>query len=798
MGAGVLGFDPALLRSIAERVGTPTYVYSANLMRAQYHALQDALKDVPHRICYSVKANGNIGVLKVLKALGAGADIVSVGELRRALAAGFEASSIVFSGVGKTAPELEEAIRAGVGFLNIESSAELDAVIAVARRLKKRASLGIRVNPDVATETHPYTKTGEKTAKFGVPYDEVVRVAQRIAAEPFFTLRGLAMHLGSQITDVEPYHRGAVKLLELVTALRASGITTIEALDVGGGLGVRYHNEKAPSPKAFAEAVAPLLKQAGLALLCEPGRYLVANAGVLLTKVLYRKHAGGKEFVVVDAGMTDFVRPSHYNAHHEIVPLKDGARPEELVNVVGPICESGDFLALDRKLPAVESGEYLAVLGTGAYGFVMSSTYNQRPRPPEVLVEGDRYYVARVREAHVYCEIHPPSRDVAFIRQFDPKGIILSGGPSSVFDPGAPTADPKLLDLGVPLLGICYGMQLVAHLAGGQVKPSPQREYGRAEVAVRDATGLFAGFEPQACITVWASHGDRIDAPPPHFRVTASSGNAPVAAFQHEGKPLYGLLFHPEVAHTPRGGEILHNFLFDICGCTPDWTPGHFIEQEVQRIQGLVGRTGRAICGLSGGVDSAVAAALVHRAIGNRLTCVFVDHGLLRLNEREQVERTFRAHLGIDLQVVDAGDRFLAALAGIEDPEEKRRRIGHMFIDVFEDAAQHVAGGGGGGDVAFLVQGTLYPDVIESSAPRGGPSVTIKTHHNVGGLRPNLPWKLIEPLRELFKDEVRQVGRELGLPEEIVGRHPFPGPGLAIRVLGPVNEARLDLLRRVD
>ena len=398
MGAGILGFDPALLRSIADRVGTPVYVYSANLIRAQYHALHDALSDVPHRICYSVKANGNLGVLKVLKELGAGADIVSVGELRRALAAGFEADAIVFSGVGKTAAELEDAIRAGVGFLNIESAAELDVVIAVARKRQKPSHVGIRVNPDVATETHPYTRTGEKTAKFGVPYDEVVAVAQRIAAEPLLNLRGLAMHLGSQITDVEPYHHGTVKLLELITALRASGITTIEALDVGGGLGVRYHNEKAPSPKAFAEAVAPAVNQAGLALMCEPGRYLVANAGVLLTRVLYRKHAGGKEFVVVDAGMTDFVRPSHYNAHHEIVPLKDGNRPEETVNIVGPICESGDFLALDRKLPVVEPGEYLAVLGTGAYGFVMASTYNQRPRPPEVLVEGDRYYVARQRE----------------------------------------------------------------------------------------------------------------------------------------------------------------------------------------------------------------------------------------------------------------------------------------------------------------------------------------------------------------------------------------------------------------
>jgi GMP synthase (glutamine-hydrolysing) len=401
----------------------------------------------------------------------------------------------------------------------------------------------------------------------------------------------------------------------------------------------------------------------------------------------------------------------------------------------------------------------------------------------------------RVREAHVYCEIHPAARgtDLAFIAQFDPKGIIWSGGPSSVFDPGAPTADPKVLELGIPVLGICYGMQLVAHLTGGTVQPSSEREYGRAEVTVREATGLFAGFEPQACITVWASHGDRLEQPPPHFRITASSANAPVAGFEHDSRPVFGILFHPEVAHTPRGGEILHNFLFTICGCTPDWTPGHFVEQAVERIRARVGPARRAICGLSGGVDSAVAATLVHRAIGDRLACIFVDHGLLRQNEREQVERTFRAHLGIDLRVVDAGARFLAALAGVEDPEEKRRRIGHLFIDVFEETAQQVAG-----DVGFLVQGTLYPDVIESAAPAGGPSVTIKTHHNVGGLRPNLPWTLIEPLRDLFKDEVRQVGRELGLPEEIVGRHPFPGPGLAIRVLGPVTAPRLELLRRVD
>lgn len=398
MGTGILGFDPALLTAIATRVGTPAYVYGANLIRAQYHALDDALKSIPHRICYSVKANGNLAVLRVLQGAGAGADIVSLGELRRVLAAGFPPDAIVFSGVGKTAAEIEAALVAGIGYLNVESTSELDVVIAEARRTGRHANLGIRVNPDVATQTHPYTKTGDRTAKFGVPFDDVVNLACRIAAEPNLRLRGLAMHVGSQLTDVGPYHRGTVKLLELVAAIRASGIATLEALDVGGGLGVRYHDEEAPTPAAFAQAVAPAIRAAGLTLLCEPGRFLVANAGLLITRVLYRKRSGGKEFVIVDAGMTDFVRPSHYNAHHDIVPILGDGRPERLVNVVGPICESGDFLALDRKLPLPEPGELLAVLGTGAYGFVMSSTYNQRPRPPEVLIEGDKFFVARPRE----------------------------------------------------------------------------------------------------------------------------------------------------------------------------------------------------------------------------------------------------------------------------------------------------------------------------------------------------------------------------------------------------------------
>ena len=397
----------------------------------------------------------------------------------------------------------------------------------------------------------------------------------------------------------------------------------------------------------------------------------------------------------------------------------------------------------------------------------------------------------RVREARVYSEIHPATRTLEWIREWKPDGIILSGGPSSVTDVGAPTISHEVLDV-APVLGVCYGMQLIAHLEGGTVVGGGRREYGRAEVSVTEPAGLFAGFDVGERITVWMSHGDHVEEVPPGYLATARSGNNVVAGFRHETKPVHAVQFHAEVAHTARGAEIVENFLFGICGCSADWTPGHFIDLEVARIRALVGDQ-QVICGLSGGVDSSVAAALVHKAIGDQLTCIFVDTGLLRLHEREQVERTMRAHLGIKLITVRADERFLSALSGVSDPERKRKIIGHAFIDVFEEASADA-----GTDAAFLVQGTLYPDVIESVSATGGPSATIKTHHNVGGLKPDMQFTLIEPLRELFKDEVRHVGRELGLPEELVGRHPFPGPGLAIRVLGEVTPQALDVLRRAD
>jgi diaminopimelate decarboxylase len=386
------------LTEIADRVGTPAYVYNLAVVRERYQALDRALASLPHRICFAIKANANLGVLRALRDLGAGADIVSGGELARALEAGFAPERIVFSGVGKSDGELAAAVDAGIGHVHLESAAELAALAAIVAGRRRRMGVGIRVNPDVTADTHPYIATGRGGIKFGVPFDQVVPLAREISRHPLLTLDTIAMHLGSQLLEVRPYREGVDRLLELVGALNAGALGPVRTLDLGGGLGIRYRDEEPLAPADLVAALFPRLEQSGLEVELEPGRYLVGSAGLLLTEVLSRKHSGGKDLVIVDAGMNDLVRPSHYQAYHEMLQLEAREGAERPMDVVGPVCETGDFLALDRVLPPLERGDRLAVLGAGAYGFVMSSNYNSRPRAAEVIVDDARWWVARSRE----------------------------------------------------------------------------------------------------------------------------------------------------------------------------------------------------------------------------------------------------------------------------------------------------------------------------------------------------------------------------------------------------------------
>ena len=398
----------------------------------------------------------------------------------------------------------------------------------------------------------------------------------------------------------------------------------------------------------------------------------------------------------------------------------------------------------------------------------------------------------RVRECHVYCELHPFDMSLDEIKAFGAQGIILSGGPKSVYEEGAPAITEELFELGIPILGICYGMQLICRHFGGEVVPAGKREYGHAELAAKGTPGpLFEGFFVDGKSSVWMSHGDHVATIPNNFEVVAETGNAPVCAIQNVARKLYGVQFHPEVNHTPQGAQLIDTFVRKICGCAGQWTPGKIIEDAVARIREQVG-SDQVILGLSGGVDSSVAAALIHRAVGDQLHCVFVDNGLLRLDEGDQVMATFAGNLGVKVTRVNAQQRFYKALTGVADPEQKRKIIGNLFVDIFEEEASKVT------DAIWLAQGTIYPDVIESAGAKTGKAHNIKSHHNVGGLPDYMKLQLLEPLRELFKDEVRTVGEELGLPKPMVWRHPFPGPGLGVRVLGEVKEEYCDILRQAD
>ncbi len=409
-----------------------------------------------------------------------------------------------------------------------------------------------------------------------------------------------------------------------------------------------------------------------------------------------------------------------------------------------------------------------------------------------VLDFGSQYsqlIARRIRENNVYSQIVPYTITPEELKKLNLKGIILSGGPSNVYADNAPHCDKGIFELGIPVLGICYGMQLMGHLLKGKVAGSDHREFGRAELIVDDTCDLFKGL-PDA-ITVWMSHGDKVETLPEGFAVMGHTDNAPIAALADHQRHFYGLQFHPEVVHTPLGNDIIKNFVIEICGVEPKWDMGSYIEKEVKKIKEQVGDS-RVICGLSGGVDSSVAAVLIHKAIGDQLTCIFVNNGLLRKGEAEKVQSTFSKHFGIDLRYVEAEKRFVDKLKDIEDPEKKRKVIGNEFVRVFEEETKKI------GNARFLAQGTLYPDVIESVSASGGPSVVIKTHHNVGGLPEDMEFELLEPFRDLFKDEVRKVGEELNMPDEIIWRQPFPGPGLGIRIIGDVTKERLDLLRDAD